>query len=253
MSSLERKVIDHFEETKDQYSRMDSSDNIFDHSIIDFILKNVSSEERIKIVEIGGGSGYLLKQLEGLLSHYSLDLINLELSFGIYSRQMADSTQLIGGDVKNSPFKDNTFNFIVLKNVLHHLVGESRKESKELVVSCIDELFRIVVDQGYVIILEQYNGVRFFSSVLFYITLLFARFGLTARYFGLNKDIVVSFLTPEEIMEVFIRRRDSVEVLLKEERKRRMPTTVRFKLTLLQANIGHVFYVFKITKNSHKS
>ena len=49
--------------------------------------------------------------------------------------------------------------------------GQNERKSKAHARHVVEELTRVVKDGGYIIILEQYNRHRFFSSVIFYLTL----------------------------------------------------------------------------------
>jgi len=115
-------------------------------------------------------------------------------------------------------FKDGSFEWVVMKNLLHYLVGRTRGESKAHVRHVVEELTRVVKDGSYIIILEQYNRHRFFSSVIFYLTLFFSAFDISFKSFGLGKNVIVSFLTPDEIRNLLIWN-GNVEIVLSRENR----------------------------------
>ena len=104
----------------------------------------------------------------------------------------------MGGNALDLPFKDCSFEWVVVKNLLHHLVGRTRRESKAFAKRAVEELIRVTKDGGHVIILDQYNRHKLFSSVIFYLTLFFSVFGICFKSFGWGKNVIVSFLTPDE-------------------------------------------------------
>jgi len=108
-------------------------------------------------------------------------LYNCEIVPEVYKKQVNKDINLIGGNALNLPFKSNSFDYVIIKNLLHHLVGRTGRESKDNARRAIKELKRVIKDGGYIIILEQYNRHEFFKS------------------FGLGKYVIVSFLTPNEI------------------------------------------------------
>jgi|LGVF01.1.fsa_nt_gb SAM-dependent methyltransferase len=245
--SVDEKVVQHFAERSDYYAKMKRFDvNPYDETIVDYVCNHCS--ESPKILEIGGGSGYLLDLIYNII--HCKNLYNLEFSFGIYEKQASDAIRLIGGDGRRLPFKDDIFEFVIIKNVLHHLVGRSRKESKRFAKICIDEIVRVVKNDGYVVILEQYNSYKIFSSILFYLSYVFSIFGIQVSSFGLHKYVIVSFLTPEEVTNLLTSRRTDVEITLKQERRKEV--SLKLKLTLLISNIGHILCVGKVHKSEEK-
>jgi len=241
---VNNKVIKHFEERRDYYSKIEGFDNPYDKTIVNFICNHCSDNS--KILEIGGGSGYLLSMIYNLSNGKCKDLYNVELSWRVYKEQKSKSIQLIGGDGRHLPFKDDIFDFVLMKNLLHHLVGESRKQSKMFVKMCIDEAIRTSKNGGYIIILEQYNRSRICADVLFFITTFFSIFGLEVKSFGIHKHVIVSFLTPEEVIN-FLTENNNVKVILKTQRRIMVP--LKLRLTLLMSNIGHILCIGKVHKN----
>jgi ubiquinone/menaquinone biosynthesis C-methylase UbiE len=209
--SIRQKVVDHFKDT-DIYRVRKGIVHEEDLFLIDFIGNHASGED--KILEVGGGSGAFLDLV--IENTNVKEAYNVELVAQIYKNQVNEKICLIGGDALNLPFKDCTFEIVVVKNLFHHLVGRTRKQSKENVLQTIKELIRVAKKGGYVIILELFNRYNFFSSIIFYLTLFFSCFGLHFEMIGLRKNVIVSFLTPNEIMK-FLREFRKVEIILKYE------------------------------------
>jgi ubiquinone/menaquinone biosynthesis C-methylase UbiE len=167
----------------------------------------------------------------------------VELVYEAYKKQVNGCICLIGGNALEIPFKDCTFDWVVIKNLLHHLVGRTRRESKAFVKRAVEQLERVTKDGGYIIILDQYNRHRFFSSVIFYLTLFFSVFGISFKSFGLGKNVIVSFLTPDETMN-FLMDGGNVEIVYSKENRLRVSR--KFKYTVLMSNIGRLLVIGKV-------
>jgi len=237
-----KKVIDHFKESEDYRTRKGIVHPEEDPIIIDFIRNYASSED--KILEVGGGSGAFLDLV--LENTCIKEAYNVELVYETYKKQVNEDICLIGGDALHLPFKDNSFEWAVIKNLLHHLVGRTRAESKAHARRAVEELTRVIKDGGYIIILEQYNRHRFFSSVIFYLTLFFSMFSISFKSFGLSKNVIVSFLTPDEIRDL-LTGTGVVEFVL--SRENRLDVSKKWKYTLLMSDVGRILLIVKVFKH----
>ena len=94
-------------------------------------------------------------------------------------------------------------------------------------------------------IMDEYNRHRFFSSVIFYLTLLFSVFSISFKSFGWGKSVIVSFLTPDEIRNFLMETRN-VEIVL--SRENRLKVSRRLKYTLLESDIGRLVAIGKVSK-----
>lgn len=228
--------LQHFMET-DIYKNRKGIIHPEDSQIIDFIKKMSGN---INLLEVGGGSGALL---DLILNESKTEICcNVEIAFKNYKYQCNNGINLIGGNALKLPFKDKTFDFIIMKNVLHHLVGKTIKESRKNVEICLTELKRVVKLRGYIILVEQYNMSKSFSAIIFYITILFSKFGFD--YFNFNKNVVVNFLTPEEIKYYFIGK--VKEINIEHESLCKITVDKKFKYTILMSNVGRMFLIGKM-------
>ena len=237
-----KKVADHFKESEDYRMRKGIVHAEEDPIMIDFIRSHASSEDRI--LEVGGGSGAFL---DLVLENTSIkEAYNVELVHETYRKQVNGDIYLIGGNALDLPFTDCSFDWVVIKNLLHHLVGRTRGESKANAKHAIEELIRVAKDGGYIIILDQYNKHRVFSSVIFYLTLFFSVFGISFKSFGWGKNVIVSFLTPYETRGLLTGAGD-VEIVLNRENRLDVPR--KWKYTLLMSDIGRLVVIGKVRKN----
>ncbi len=207
---LHDKVVQHFEESSEVYS---SREKAFDKTDIDIInfYKDLKLKPR-KILEVGGGRGFLLARLEKEVQ--GVQLINCEISYQVYKEQANQAINLIGGNAIYLPFADCTFEYIISKNLFHHLVGVTRKISKKLARLAASEMRRVVKENGYLMIIEEYHEENFFAALMFYLSLLFSFGNVTWKYFDIRPKVIVSFLSPNEIRGLFDHqnsKRDQIE------------------------------------------
>ena len=166
----------------------------------------------------------------------------MELVYETYQKQVNGDICLIGGNALDIPFKDRSFDGVVIKNLLHHLVDRTRRESKAFAKRAVEELTRVTKDGGYIIILDQYNKHKLFSSVIFYLTLFFSVFNIGFKSFGWGKNVIVSFLTPDETRNL-LTGSGNVEIVLSMEN--RLSVSRRLRCTLLMLDIGRLVVIGK--------
>jgi ubiquinone/menaquinone biosynthesis C-methylase UbiE len=243
---LQKKVVNHFSEAANDYAgRKGIVHSDHDPVILNFICSNCSPESNI--LEVGGGSGYFLDMVSQ--SMLVKALYNCELAFRVYKKQVNDNIRLIGGSALALPFKDDVFDCVVIKNLLHHLVGRSRRESKENSWQAISELCRVTRNKGHVVILEQYNEHDIFASAVFYITLILSLIGVVFKPLGLRKNVIVSFLTAAELKGMLVNQKNfKVDIVIEKANRVKVPS--RYKLTFVMSNIGRILLIGKVLERT---
>lgn len=144
-------------------------------------------------------------------------LYNCEIVPEVYKTQASKNIKLIGGDVLELPFKNKSFDYVIIKNLLHHLVGKSRKRSKENAKKAIKELVRVLKDGRYIIVLEQYNEHRTSNFIIFYLSLFFSLFNFGCKALHVPKNVIVSYLTSHEIKHLL--RETETKIILSKQTK----------------------------------
>jgi len=158
------KVVEHFVEASTVYANRRGVVHKEDPEILDIISN--SGITRGRIFEIGGGSGDLLDLIDERTNAFRL--YNCDLTWQAYRRQVNPVINLVGGNILSLPFDECEFDFVITKNLLHHLVGKTREASKKLAQLATMELIRVSKRCGHVILLEQPSMYIFFIRDFLY-------------------------------------------------------------------------------------
>lgn len=127
---------------------------------LEFIAERSSSESRF--VDIGCGDGAFL---EYVVSKTEItDAHGMEISTGMLPDDRVFSISYLLRDATQLPFQENSIDFIHLDAVLHHIVGETRAESKQLVCNVLETIAEVLKPGGYLIITERHQLSRFVSD-----------------------------------------------------------------------------------------
>lgn len=242
---LQDKVIEHFEKSSDIYSMREGAEDDNDEEIIKAFKENNISPANI--LEVGGGSGYLINLLGNLSGN--VHMVNCELTYRAYSKQINDEIDFVAGNAISLPFHKKSFDVIVSKNLFHHLVGKTPAESKSLAKIAVDEMIRCIKDEGYLMIVEEYHRHKFYSGVLFYLSLLFSVGNITIKAFDIRPKVIISLLTPNEFESMFESLEDGINITQVHQRlwdnTFRLPLLKRFPRIF---KMGYLVSVKKITK-----
>jgi|AGTN01.2.fsa_nt_gi Methylase involved in ubiquinone/menaquinone biosynthesis len=241
----DRKVIDHFQGTT-EYSSRTGFVHQEDPTIIKFLKDTLADGKPVNILEVGGGSGYMLDMISKELPVNLL--CNCEIVTEVYKKQVNEKNTLIRSTALQLPFKDESFDVVIIKNLLHHIVGTTRTASKNNAGNAIRELTRVVDNNGYIIVLEQYNKHNLFGSAVFYLTLMFTKVGLHFKSFGWNENVIVSFMTPDCIMG-FLTGDSRIRNEILVESLNPFPVSLKYRLTLLMSNIGRLLIISRVHKD----
>jgi len=239
MPKIQKKVVEHFTKTNIYAKQWGVADPEFYEFVLP-ICKILSPDS--KILEVGGGSGHMLDLIKS--NTFIKDLYNIEIAYKAYKGQVKENIGLIGGDALNMPFKDECFDCVLMKDVLHHLVGKTRKESKNNALKCIKESFRVLKNEGYLILLEECNKSEIFSSIIFYVTLVLSFLGFSCKALGLRKYVIVSFLTPNEIKTLLSMSAYKIRIIIEDTKKLEVNPKM-LKLTLVMSTLYRQRLVIK--------
>lgn len=225
---LTKEVSSLFEDNLEYQNRYDLKN--------DFIIKFIKKYGKINqnVLDVGGINGNVLDNIfkyTPIKKGYNLELVR---QFSKY--QVNEDIIFINGSALNLPFKDNSFDFVVISALLHHLVGSGIRESKKNIQKAVDELLRVTRNGGYVVIEDIWNKYKIFSALIFYILLILSKFSLKIKYFSIHKHLIVLFLTIKEIRSLF----DKENVKIIEEKIIKHNQPLKFKVTILLSKMGNI-------------
>lgn len=104
------------------------------------VLKHIDPEPGNRILDVGGGTGSLLQDIDQL----DVELFLLDESKGMV-KQSPETNQIILGKACWNPFKNNSFDYVLCIDALHHFENKIRS---------VKEMMRTVKSGGTIIILE---------------------------------------------------------------------------------------------------
>lgn len=195
-------VGQYFDEQSDSYTHDVGVDGLESSTIADgFIDRNCTDGDRI--LEIGCGDGLLLEYVlerTDVTEGYGIDISGAMLPDGDDGR--AQYVQASATDLP-LPFQPETFDFVVISDVIHHLVGGSRAASKRTAQAVLTEATNLLRPGGHLILKDIYHhspaGPEPLTSYLiFYGLKYFARIAAKIDEQA-RPGLLVSFYTREEL------------------------------------------------------
>jgi ubiquinone/menaquinone biosynthesis C-methylase UbiE len=181
-----------FKEQVQQYSHKDQ----YKHSP----LKKLALEwlkhhqvRNVRVCEFGGGAGQLLSELQHI--YPSGRYTNVEIISDYQKFQESKNIHFVVGSVLDSGFADNSFHVILMRDVLHHLVGRNYTETKRNQRLALDEIRRLLKPGGIAIIEELTNTSFIATRIVYYLTRINSIIGIHVPRLQVSSHIIVSFLT----------------------------------------------------------
>lgn len=193
---LEIEIRKHFLTNSGTYAfRRGSIHGFLDTLMLEYLKSNI--DENATVLEVGGGSGFMLDLVGSAVE--TSELVNCELVTEAYMEQSNPGISLVKGNVISLPFRERSFDLVLAMNLLHHLVGGTVTLTRKNQVSAIGELTRLLKPGGTLLIFEQCYRLAAFNWLLFWITRILSSNGIEIGIVGIEKNVIVSFLTPSKI------------------------------------------------------
>jgi len=211
---LNRKVKKLFKEQAEYYSIESSTAK--SSPLVKLFLEwaNKSPKKQIRVGEFGGAAGQLLAEIERV-SPIKIDLYNVEIVKDYGDRQVSKKIKFFEGSILNAPFNDKFFDGLIIRDVLHHLVGKNLKETAANQEKALLELKRLIKPGGIVLIEELVTESQLSSRIIYGLSKLNSKFGFKSQSFEIIPDMIISFLTEKSlgriISEIFEKEKIKID------------------------------------------
>ncbi|MBN1353093.1 MAG: class I SAM-dependent methyltransferase [Candidatus Omnitrophica bacterium] len=152
----------------------------------------------LNILEVGGASGVLLKDLVDLgatpVVAWNLEIVEEYRNYLVDKR-----IRFINASIFGNSLTTGYFDFVICRYGLHHFVGDTVSKTIESQKEALREMARLVKPGGILVIEEELMERDYASFCLYFLSRLFARFGLQLKRFGINRGVMVFFHTKKGI------------------------------------------------------
>jgi len=214
--------------------------------IVSFLKKKLKTFQKntspLKICEFGGGGGDLLATIERSTQR-KLELYNSELVQEYKKHQAHKHIHFLNKSLLDSKMKDNTFDIVMVRNVIHHLVNTSLQETRKNQQHAICELVRITKPGGLILIDEQVNNSSLACTLFFRLSWVATKLKIRFDAFQVTPNTIVGYLMRNELIAYC----DSCIPQKKwlENSFFRWAPQLHWKLTMLMNDTGAAFIAMK--------
>lgn len=214
--------------------------------IINSTLKLIK-KPNMKICDVGGATGLLLNEII-LKSKHVIDANILEVEEFYKNRIVNKDINFIQGSILDKTIKDNEFDIVVFRLVLHHIISNNLGNTKKIQTRALNEVFRITKNEGFVIFFEQINHSRLFSMLIYYLSKIFNKLKIKWAFFDID-NVIVHFLTFKDLkrnLNVYMKKY-KFEFLKKEFNY--MIFSLKWKFLFFMRKMGYIFLIIKVKKD----
>lgn len=125
----------------------------YDYFFLKFIKANI--KKKSSMVDIGGGGGAFTKLCQDHIQNLNISIV--DPSIELLHKQNIEGVKLIVGRLPDELNVSGLFDFIHIKEVLHHITGKSIKDSKKMVKKSLISVQKILKNDGYLLIHEEFD------------------------------------------------------------------------------------------------
>lgn len=172
--------------------------------VVKYLFKYFSSYKKkkpLKICEFGGGGGGLLFQIDKE-AKFPVALFNAEIVADYQKYQASKKIKFCEDSILLSNFPDKSFDCLIIRDVLHHLIGKNLRKTRENQRRALKELKRLLKPGGVILIEELVNKSALVCQIIYYFSFLNSKIGLKMPSFEISPYTIVAFLTPEKLKQM---------------------------------------------------
>lgn len=175
----------------------------YDYFFMDFISKN---KKGCNLLDVGGGGGCFAKLCKENLE--TAEICIVDPSKALLEKQGLENIRTVIGKLPDELNVDEKFDYIHIKEVLHHVTGPSIEKSKDLFLLSLRTLKKNNLNQsGYILIheifYESYIIPTFTRSLLFNLLKLQNKLNLKIPFKEFIRGLDVCFYTRDELKSLF--------------------------------------------------
>jgi len=165
----------------------------------------------MKILDVGGASGIILNAIINK-SRYKIDATILDM-FKVYKQQLVNKQiRYIVGSILNNKLKAKSYDFVILRDVLHHLIAGGISEIQKHQEKAIKEMVRLTKKGGYIIFEEEINNSKLSSRIQYFLSSIANKIHFGSLSFWIGK-VIVSFMSKKEIENVLKKQTGGIRVV----------------------------------------
>lgn len=216
--------------------------------LVDRVLRLVD-RPGLSLCDVGGASGVFLDEI-ARRARYPFEGTVLEVRDDYRAHLVRRDLRFLRASILDGSVPGSSFDVVTTRHMLHHLVGATLAETRRLQARALAELVRITRPGGHLVFEEEVNQVAPFSSAVYYLSRFANRHNLRMRYFETGR-VVVSFMTPAEIAAVLDPLAATGAIEIEEREYLARDVGLRWRLTLLMADVGNQLYVIRRRRSPH--
>lgn len=157
-------------------------------------------KKTLKICEFGGGAGQLLNKIG---EHYpNACFTNVEIVDDYQKYLVSKKIKFVKSSILDSGFPDKSFDVLIIRDILHHLVGRSYKKTHNNQHQALQELKRLIEPGGAIFIEELTNSSEKATQIIYFLSKLNSKLGINFPSFQISSKAVVAFLTPNKLKQL---------------------------------------------------
>ena len=208
-TSVQKKVKEFFDEENQYYDRayLNTEDKIrkyffFEEEVIPKYLPRIGS-----CIDIGCGAGTFIEYIKNYYeSEHAVGFDISDSMLNKFKQNNHNSSELTQGSILELPYRENQFDLVYMDDVIHHLVSQRRKNSKEQVIKALKNIKKITKPEGIFILREQYYESHIIptisSRIIMFLLNLSKATGFKLPHKEAHIDLQVTFYTRKEINEI---------------------------------------------------